>query len=133
MSVVEHLNPEGLMRSPAFSQGVAVSGPHRTIYVGGQDAVDEEGRVVGDDLVTQTRRVLANLRRVLAAAGADLEHVVKWNVVVTEGQALQEGFAVFQEEWGSRPDPPAITVQVVAGLADPRFLVEIEAVAVVPA
>ena len=36
---IEHLNPDGLMKNPAFSQAVAVTGPHKTIYVGGQNAV----------------------------------------------------------------------------------------------
>jgi hypothetical protein len=40
---VEHINPEGLTKNPAFSQAVVVTGPAKTIYVGGQDAVDGSG------------------------------------------------------------------------------------------
>ena len=47
--------------------------------------------------------------------------------------ALGPGFGAFRQAWGERPDPPAITVQVVAGLANPRFLVEVEAVAALAA
>ena len=134
MASIEHLNPEGLPRNPAFSQGVAVSGPARTIYVGGQDAVDEEGNIVGrGDLGVQARQIFANLQLVLAAAGAGLEHIVKWNIYVVQGQDLQPGFAAFQEVWGTRPNPPpAITVTFVPSLGHPDFLAEIDAVAVVP-
>jgi enamine deaminase RidA (YjgF/YER057c/UK114 family) len=48
------------------------------------------------------------------------------------GHPLEEGVAAFAEAWGRRPDPPAISVVIVAGLANPAFLVEIEAVAVLP-
>jgi enamine deaminase RidA (YjgF/YER057c/UK114 family) len=42
-----------------------------------------------------------------------------------------QAFAGFQQVWGARGEPPAITVASVAGLANPRFLVEVSAVAVV--
>jgi enamine deaminase RidA (YjgF/YER057c/UK114 family) len=129
---VQHLNPRGLPHNPAFSQGVSVSGAHRTIYVGGQNAVDESEAIVGrGDIGAQTRQVFANLRRVLEAGGAGLEHIVKWNIYVVHGQPVEPALAVFQEEWGRRPDPPAISVLFVAGLAHPDFLLEIDAVAVV--
>lgn len=131
---VEFLNPEGLHRNPAFSNVVVVSGPVRTIYVGGQDAVDAEGNIVGiGDIAAQTEQVLRNLRTALAAAGAGPEHVVKWNVLIVEGQDFASGYAVFQRVWGDRPDPPVITAAVVKGLAHPDFLVEMDAIAVVPA
>jgi enamine deaminase RidA (YjgF/YER057c/UK114 family) len=57
--------------------------------------------------------------------------VVKWTILAVEGQPVHEGFLAFQRFWGERSKPPAITVQLVAGLANPDFLVEIEAVAVV--
>ena len=68
----------------------------------------------------------------LAAAGAGLEHVVKWNIYIVQGQPIQPGFEVFQRIWGRRPNPPTISGMFVAGLANPDFLVEIDAVAVVP-
>src|SRR5262249_42494513 len=90
---VEHLNPEGLPRNPAFSQGVVVDTPSTTIYVGGQNGVDADGKVVGDDLASQTRRALENVGTVLRAGGASLADVVHWRIVVVDGQSLQDGFA----------------------------------------
>ena len=75
---------------------------------------------------------MQNMQAALAAAEAGLEHVIKWNVYLVQGQPLQPGFEVFQRVWGRRPNPPAITMQFVAGLANPDFLLEIDAIAVVP-
>ena len=129
------LNPATLPKNPAFSQGVMASGPGRTIYVGGQNAVDAAGAVVGKgDLKAQTERALDNLEAVLAAGGARLEHVVKMNIHVLVGQSIQKGFEAYQPRaaaFGARP--PAVTVTYVAGLGRPDWLVEIDAVAVVPA
>ena len=131
--VVRHLNPETLHHNPAFTQAVAVSGAVRTVYVGGQNAVDAAGSIVGHgDIAAQTEQVMRNLQAALAAGGAGLEHVIKWNVYLLQGQPLQPGFAVVQRVWSRRPNPPAITMVMVAGLANPDFLLEIDAIAVVP-
>jgi len=130
---VEHLNPEGLPQNPAFTNVVVVTGPVRTIYIGGQDAVDATGQIVGaGDIGAQAAQVFANIQTALEAAGAGLEHVIKWTILVVQGQPLEPGFAEFQRVWGERPNPPAITAAFVSALARPEFLVEIEAIAVVP-
>ncbi|GHO48040.1 RidA family protein [Ktedonospora formicarum] len=131
---VQHLNPETMHKNPAFTQAITVTGPTRTIYIGGQDAVDADGNIVGKgDLAAQTRQVLKNLRLVLDAAGARPEHIIKWNIYLVQGQSFQAGYEAFQEFWGRQPNPPIITGMFVAGLAHPDFLVEIDAIAVVPA
>jgi enamine deaminase RidA (YjgF/YER057c/UK114 family) len=126
---VAHHNPADLPRNPAFSQAVSVEGPARTIYVGGQNAVAADGAVVGDDAATQTARALENLERVLADAGAGLQDVVTWSISIVDGQSLPEAFGAFRQVWGERPAPPSVSVAIVAGLANPRFLVEISAIA----
>jgi enamine deaminase RidA (YjgF/YER057c/UK114 family) len=131
---VEFLNPDGLPRNPAFSNVAVVSGGVRTVYVGGQDAIDAGGNIVGiGDIAAQTEQVLRNLRTALAAAGAGPEHVVKWNLFIVDGQDFAAGYAAFQRVWGDRSSPPVITAAVVKGLAHPDFLVEMDAIAVVPA
>ncbi|HSD56639.1 MAG TPA: RidA family protein [Methanotrichaceae archaeon] len=133
MSKVSYLNPEGLHRNPAYSQVVAVTGIARTVYVGGQNAVDASGNIVGKgDIRAQAEQVFKNLEIALASGGARLEHVVKWNIYVIQGQQLQPGFEVFQRVWGNRPNPPVITGLFVSGLANPDFLMEMDAIAVVP-
>jgi enamine deaminase RidA (YjgF/YER057c/UK114 family) len=130
---VEHINPDGLHKSRGFTQVISVSGPHKTIYVGGQDSVNEKGETVGrGNLKQQTQQVLTNIEKALEAAGAKFENVVKWSVYIVEGQNLREGFAAFAEKWGDKPNPPTLTGLFVSGLSNPDWLVEIEAVAVVP-
>ena len=130
---VEHLNPDGLHTNPAFTQVVTVSGPAKTVYVGGQNAVTASGQVVGEgDIGMQAEQVFQNLEAALAGAGAKLEHIIKWTVFVVEGQPLEPAFAVFQRVWGDRANPPLITLAVVSALARPEFLLELEATAVVP-
>ena len=130
---VSYVDPDGLHKNPAFTNVVVVEGPTRTVYVGGQDSVDASGNIVGKgDFAAQTEQVLANVRAALAAGGAGPEHVIKWNLLVVEGESLQEGFSAFQRTWVATPNLPAITMAYVAGLANPEFLVEMDAIAVVP-
>ena len=130
---VRYVDPEGLHKNPAFTNVVVVEGPAKTVYVGGQDSVDASGSIVGKgDIAAQTEQVLANVRAALAAGGAEPEHVIKWNLLLVEGVSLQEGYSAFQRAWVDTPNPPAITAAFVAGLANPDFLVEMDAIAVVP-
>ena len=126
-----HLNPESMHRSPAFSWGVAVDSPNRTIYVGGQNGVGPDGQVVGDTLGDQSAQAFANLAAVLAEEGATLADIVTWTIIVAADQPIEEGVAAFQAVWDPADPPPAISVQVAAGFANPAFLVEITAIAVV--
>jgi enamine deaminase RidA (YjgF/YER057c/UK114 family) len=130
---VQYINPPTLHINPAFTNVVQVTGSVKTIYIGGQNAVDTSGAIVGKgDFKAQSEQILKNIQAALAAGGAQLEHVVKWNMYIVQGQSLQEGFAAFQSVWGDRPNPPAISMAFVAGLAHPDFLAEIDAIAVVP-
>ena len=130
---VQYINPSTLHQNPAFTNVVTVKGSVRTVYVGGQNAVDTSGAIVGKgDFKAQSEQALKNIQAALAAGGAQPEHVVKWNMYVVQGQSLEEGFAAFQRVWGNRANPPAISMAFVTGLAHPDFLVEIDAIAVVP-
>jgi enamine deaminase RidA (YjgF/YER057c/UK114 family) len=130
---VNYINPDDLPKNPAFTNVITVTGPVKTVYIGGQDAVDSSGAIVGKgDLKAQTEQILKNIQAALSAAGARPEHVIKWNIYVLHGQSVQEGYAAFQSVWGNLPNPPVITVVFVAGLGHPDFLAEIDAVAVVP-
>ena len=130
---VRYINPDSLNNNPAFTNVVVVEGNVKTVHIGGQDAINASGEIVGKgDIVAQTEQILANLRAALEAGGARPEHIIKWNIYVVEGQSLQAGFGAFQNAWPETPNPPAITGVFVSGLAHPDFLVEMDAVAVVP-
>jgi enamine deaminase RidA (YjgF/YER057c/UK114 family) len=127
---VRHINPEGLHRSPAFSQAVVVEQPAKTIYIGGQNGVDAEGKVVGPTLGEQSLQAFRRIATILESEGGSLANVVHWRIAVLDGLSFEEGVAAFQQVWDRADPPPAITVHFVAGLG-PGFLLEIDAVAVV--
>ena len=130
---VRYIDPDSLNKNPAFTNVVVVEGNVKTVHIGGQDAINASGEIVGKgDIVAQIEQILANLRAALAAGGAEPEHIIKWNIYVVEGQSLQAGFAAFENAWPQTPNPPAITGLFVSSLAHPDFLVEMDAVAVVP-
>lgn len=88
-TTVQHLNPEELHQNPAFTNVVTIAANARNVYVGGQNALTAEGEIVGKgDLATQTEQVFHNLETALAAAGARLDDVVKWNIFVVHGQPI---------------------------------------------
>jgi enamine deaminase RidA (YjgF/YER057c/UK114 family) len=130
---VEYINPEGLHRNPAFSQVAVIPANARTIYIGGQNSVSPSGEIIGKgDIGLQARQIFKNLEIALSAARARIEHVIKWNIYIVHGQSPQAGFEEFQRVWSNLPNPPLITVLFVAGLANPDFLMEMDAIAVIP-
>ena len=100
------------------------------LFVSGQAGIDEDGRTVGPDFGTQARRVFANLATVLGRAGASLADVAKVTIMVTDMAYLGE-IVELRAEFFTEPYPADTLVQV-AGLAQPDWLIEIDAIAVVP-
>ncbi|MBB4917257.1 RidA family protein [Streptosporangium saharense] len=127
---VRHINPEGLHRSPAFSQAVVVEQPTKTIYIGGQNGVGPDGKVVGPTVGEQAAQIFHNLSTILESEGATLANIVHWTIAVVDGNSFDEGVTAFRQVWNFAAPPPAITLHIVAGL-NPGCLVEIDAVAVV--
>ena len=109
-----------------YSQGVRAG---NTIYVSGQLPIDPAtGEFAGDDIRTQTRQSLANIREILAAAGTDMSAVVKTTVLlqdIADFAAMNEVYAEFFTE----PYPARAAFQVAAVPKGAK--VEIEAVAVI--
>ena len=130
---ISYINPEALFQPRGYSHAVRVRGNNSTIYIGGMNSIDKDGTVVAKgNLKAQTRQALENIKTILSAAGAEFSTIVKFTIYLVQGQDPREGVAAFQEIWGRNPDYPVITVVFVAGLGHPDWLVEIEAVAVVP-
>jgi len=101
-----------------------------TLYISGIVPVDADGNVVGDDVVAQTRQVLANMRLVLAAAGAEPSDVVKVTVYLLDVDDRPLINPVRQEFFGNVR--PASTLVEVSRLAVPGARLEIEAIAHLP-
>ncbi|MER6893986.1 Rid family hydrolase, partial [Amycolatopsis sp. NPDC000740] len=109
------LRPEGLVQSPAFTQVAAVPPGATTIYVGGQNAVDASGKLVGgSDVAAQVERVLANLKTALAAGGATVQDVVMLNILLVAEVDLAQAYPAAAAALADATPP--VTVQRVAGL-----------------
>lgn len=111
---------------PAYSQAMQAKNAGM-LFVSGQVGSAADGSVppgVGE----QAKLAVANLYAVLAEAGMTAANLAKVTIYLTDGAHLQEFYgAVF----GTLPSPPpATTLLIVKGLADPALLVEIEAIAV---
>ncbi|MEU2336080.1 RidA family protein [Streptomyces sp. NPDC006654] len=117
--------------APAAQYAHVVSATGRLVAVSGQLPLDEQGELVGEgDPEAQARQVFENLRRCLAAAGAGFDDVVKLTYFVTDMAHMP---ALRTARAAHIPDDrlPASSAVQVAALVSPRFLMEVEALAVV--
>lgn len=127
--MIEHIHPAGAPAprgpySPAVRAG-------NTIYVSGQVPVDPvTGQMVRGDVQAETRRVLTNIRDILAGCGASLADVVRCAVYLTDAADFKAMNEVYAEFFGDAK--PARTTVVVAALPLPGAKVEIDAIAYQP-
>jgi enamine deaminase RidA (YjgF/YER057c/UK114 family) len=129
---VQFLSPSTLTPTPGYSQVVKVTGG-QTIYLAGQVALDASRNLVGkDDFRAQAQQVFENIKAALAAVGADFSHVVKLNIYVLDRTQLPILREV-RDRYVNTQAPPASTAVEVRGLAQDDFLLEIEAIASIPA
>jgi enamine deaminase RidA (YjgF/YER057c/UK114 family) len=132
MDTITLLRPEGLVHSPAFSHVAVVPPGATTIYIGGQNAVDATGAIVGgDDVGAQTTQVMKNVQIALAAAGATMSDVVSMTLFAVDGIDLRAGYAAAAQALNPHGDPPLIAAAMVPSLAVPGALVELSAIAAV--
>ncbi len=130
MAVRKLLQPDTLpVPTACFSQGIEISGK-RMIFVAGQLPVDKTGSIVGDgDFKAQITQVFENIKAVLGVAKASFDDVVKLNIYVTDVKNLPVVQAV-RSGYLTSPYPATTLVEITA-LANPKALVEIEAIAVI--
>ncbi|GHO49493.1 RidA family protein [Ktedonospora formicarum] len=129
---IQFINPPTLASTPGYAQVARVTGG-QTIYLSGQIALDAAGKLVGEgDFRAQAIQVFENLKAALAAVGADFSHVVKLNIYLLDrGQVpvLRE----VRDLYVNTQEPPASSLVEVRSLAREEFLLEIEAIASLPA
>ena len=123
------IQPDGLVASPAFSHVAIVPPGATTIYVGGQNGVDETGAVVSADIADQAVRSIDNTRVALAAAGATLADVISWTVLIDTSVDLRAAYGAIASRLAREGAPPLVTAAVVAGLGVPGALIEVSAIA----
>ena len=129
----EYINPNNLFPSLpyGFSQIVTATG-RKMVFISGQTAWDERKDIVGEDSVLeQARQAFRNLEKAMEAVGGTLKDIVALRIYIVDYQA-ECGTAVgtVLREVFSSEKRPASTWIGVSALADPEFLIEIEATAV---
>ncbi len=126
----EYINPPDIAPPPAnlYNHVVKVGS---TVYIAGQVPRGMDGKAahVGDP-EAQIRLVWANLEKAVEAAGGTLNDIVKTTTYVVGADTGAKIRPARQELLPAEGRPTSTTV-VVAGLADPDFLVEVEAIAVI--
>lgn len=125
------LIPDTMPKSVGYSQLAIVRGGS-IVFVAGQVALDKSGNVVGmNDFKAQIQQVFENLKAAVEAAGGNLNDVVKLNAYLLD-LAHAPDFREARDKYIDVKHPPASTAVQVSRLFRPEFLVEVEAVAVVP-
>jgi enamine deaminase RidA (YjgF/YER057c/UK114 family) len=123
------INPKTMAPPPGYSYAVKKSGT--PVFIAGQVSIDAQGRIVGEgDAAAQVEQVFQNLRTVVEACGGTMADIVKLNIYTTDAAYRSQIVAARQRHF-KEGEYPASTYVVIAALAVPALLVEIEAVAMI--
>ena len=127
------ITPGHFPKARGYANGVVATG--RMLFVSGQIGWDSEARIVSPDFGVQFLQALDNVIAVVREAGGGTEHLVKLLAFVTDLDAYRNARTVIGEGWRARLGNyyPAMSLVKVAGLLEAGALVEIEAVAALPA
>jgi enamine deaminase RidA (YjgF/YER057c/UK114 family) len=129
---IQHINPQGLGNSPAYTQ-VVTAKPGTIVWISGQTAQNAKGEVVGKgDLKAQLNQAWENVRLALTGSGATFQDVVKITTyVVNYKPSMRDDLRAARLKFMGDAKPPAATLIGVQSLASEDWLVEIEVTAVI--
>jgi len=125
------INPGKWQDPLGFVQGCEVTGSQRVLYCAGQVSVDLDGKTLHvGDFRGQLSCAVENLEQVLKLAGYGVADIVRLNIYTTDMQGFFASRSILTERLVNAGSRYASTLIGVARLAQPDFLVEIEATAV---
>jgi enamine deaminase RidA (YjgF/YER057c/UK114 family) len=125
-------NPPGMTKPAAYSHVVEVNGPHRVVYLAGQTGVDANGNVA-QGFRAQAVQVMENIKTALASVGGDFDHIVKLTSYLTDIEANGDVFREVRASYfPSKAALPASTLLQISRLANSAYLLEVEAIAILP-
>ena len=128
---LKFFNPPALSKPNGYSHVAEASGG-KTIYISGQVALDKDRNLIGkDDLRLQTQQVFNNLKAALEAMGTDFNHVVKLTYFIIDISQMQIVREV-RDQFLNTQSPPASSAVEVRRLVMEDWLIEVEAIAVIP-
>jgi 2-iminobutanoate/2-iminopropanoate deaminase len=109
-----------------YAHAVEIPADSRQLHISGQVGVNERGELATGGFEGQCAQAIGNIETILGSAGMSLEHIVKVTIFLTRREDLR---ALREVRSKYLAVAPAVTVVLVAGLHDPDWLVEIEAIA----
>lgn len=130
-SNIRFINPAALSKPPGYTHVVEATTPARIVYIAGQLGIDRDGRISADFRL-QAVQIFENLKNALAAVGGRFQDVVKLNNYLTDVKYLPI-FRQVRDSYLADQNRPASTTIAISSLAHEGALLEIEAVAVLPA
>jgi 2-iminobutanoate/2-iminopropanoate deaminase len=131
MARIARINPDNMAKPFAnYAHVVTAEGAQKLVFCAGQVAADADGRVLPpDDFDAQAKMVMDNLTKALAAGGARIADVTKLTIYICNPHDVAKARRILETYFGGHP--PGSTLCIVRGLANPNFLLEIEAIAAV--
>jgi 2-iminobutanoate/2-iminopropanoate deaminase len=130
MATIEQYCAPSVFNPPTYSQAVKVTGAQTILFLAGQVAYDEKGQPAHrGDVVAQAREVFRSIKAQVEAGGGTMASIVKINTYLTDIRHRTELIPVREEFFGKKS--PASTLVGVAALAQPDWLIEVEAIAVI--
>jgi len=125
---MQAVNPASIPQpNGTYNHGVLVHRPENLLFISGQVAIDRAG-VIPDSLEEQAELVWGNVHAILKEAGMSMSNVVKIMSFITRAEDFPAFAKIRARHLGDHR--PASTLLVVSALAHPKFLVEVEAIAV---
>ena len=124
---VTRSNPPAVRAPTGYTHAIQITGDYRRLIISGQVGMAQDGTVPSSN-EGQIAQAFANLRAVLTAHGMTVENIVKTTAFLTDRGLLDSYRQARGAVFGTHA--PASTLLFVAGLADPSWVVEIEAEAV---
>ena len=129
---VRHSNPPGMTQPTAYSQVVEVNGPHRLVFVAGQTGVDASGKAA-QEFRAQAMQAFENIKTALASVGGSMENVVRLTTYMTDLEQNADAYREVRASFFTNKSAlPASTLLQVTRLANPTFLIEVDATAIMP-
>jgi 2-iminobutanoate/2-iminopropanoate deaminase len=131
LAMIDAVNPPNVWPPfGAFSMAV-IQGEGQIVRLKGQVSLDAQGHVVGaGDMRVQVRKVLENIRDVLASMGGQMGDIVSLIHYATDIAQFMDAGDI-RKEFFSAPFPVTTTVQI-ARLYHPELMIEIAAIAEIP-
>lgn len=127
------VNPPELARPSGFSHAVVAAGG-RLVFLAGQTALDDDGRITGTTVTGQFERALSNLLVALRAAGGEPGHLASLTIYAVDLAGYRAHSREIGEVWRRLAGRhyPAMAAIGVSRLWDPEAVVEIQGYAVIP-